>query len=266
MSDNLPRMTRGGARRRTQRASLSGEVRQQLQAELTDGTYAIGERLPSEPDLAETYAVSRATLREILSVLERDGLVRRVHGVGTFVTAPDKRLRSALNSDVGVTEGLSASDVSTEVRLVQLAEQQIPGWLAATLHVSEGSMGLRIERVVRVDDQPAVHVVDVIPNSVIEAAGSPVYAGGSVYAFLEGECGIQLSGGVVDIAPVVPSAQLARHLNCARGIPLLRLEQVEHDTGGRPVLFAQEHYLPGVITLTVNRERNRALSGLLTST
>lgn len=259
-------MTRVGARRRTQRTSLSGEVRHQLQAELTDGTYAIGEKLPSEPDLAETYAVSRATLREILSVLERDGLVRRAHGVGTFVTAPERRLHSALNLDVGVTEGLSASGVPTEVRLLGQVDQPIPGWMANKLGVPESASGLRVERIVFVVGEPAVHVIDVIPGSVLESAGNPAYSGGSVYAFLESTCQLQLHGGLVDIVPVLPTPQLAKHLNCARSVPLLRLEQTEHDTTGRAVLFSQEHYLPGVITMTVHRERARALNGLLAST
>jgi len=63
--------------RREQRQLLSEEVRQQLATEITDGTYAPNEKLPSEPDFAKRYGISRPTLREILSGLERDGLVER---------------------------------------------------------------------------------------------------------------------------------------------------------------------------------------------
>jgi GntR family transcriptional regulator len=58
--------------RREQRQLLSEEVRQQLATEITDGTYAPNEKLPSEPDFAKRYGISRPTLREILSGLERD--------------------------------------------------------------------------------------------------------------------------------------------------------------------------------------------------
>ncbi len=237
-------------------------MRQQLLAELTDGTYAVGERLPSEIDLARTYAVSRATLREILSSLERDGLVRRVHGVGTFVTAPERRVRSALNVDVGVTEALSASNVPNEVKILRKELEPIPGWMASRLGHEADALGFRVERIIFLAGEPAVHVVDVIPASVLNDAGTPSYAGGSIYAFLEESCHLRLHGGSVDIVPVLPTAALARHLNCPRGAPLLRLEQVEYDTSGRAVLFSQEHYLPSAVTVSVHRERARAFGDL----
>ena len=254
-------MAHTGTRRR-QRTTLFEEVRQQLLVELTDGTYGIGERLASEVELARNYAVSRATLREILSSLERDGLVRRVHGVGTFVTAPERRVRSALNVDVGVTEAVSASNVPSEVTLLRKDVEPIPGWMATRLGHEADALGLHVERLILIAGEPAVHVVDVIPSSVIGDAGAPDYEGGSVYAFLESACNLRLHGGSVDIVPVLPTAALGRHLNCPRGAPLLRLEQIEYDPSGRAVLFSQEHYLPSAVTVTVHRERARSLGTL----
>lgn len=255
-------MPRATSRRRPQRRSLFEEVRGLLRADLMDGTYSVGERLPSELQLSETYSVSRATLREVLSSLEREGLVRRVHGVGTFVCAPEPRVLSALNVDVGVTEGLSAAQVPNTVRLLSQVRRPIPGWMAGRMGYPADTPGLHVERVVEVNGQPAVHVIDVIPLTVLGDAGDHAYSGGSVYVFLESECGLQLHGGRADIVPVMPTPTLAKHLDCARGVPLLRLEQIEHDTSGRAVLFSQEHYVPGVITLTVHRERARAFTSL----
>ncbi|HET59696.1 MAG TPA: GntR family transcriptional regulator, partial [Chloroflexi bacterium] len=44
-----------------------------------------GERLPSEPKLAQSLGVSRATLREAMRAFEQQGIIRRRQGVGTFV-------------------------------------------------------------------------------------------------------------------------------------------------------------------------------------
>ena len=46
-----------------------------------------GDRLPCEHELAATFAVSRATVREALRRLEHLGLVRVVQGQGSFLSA-----------------------------------------------------------------------------------------------------------------------------------------------------------------------------------
>src|SRR5690349_4362401 len=47
-----------------------------------------GEALPSERELSETYGVTRMTVRQAITQLSSQGVVRRLHGVGTFVTEP----------------------------------------------------------------------------------------------------------------------------------------------------------------------------------
>jgi GntR family transcriptional regulator len=243
------------AQRRQQRQLLSEEVRHQLAEELTNGTYAPNEKLPSEPEFARRYGISRPTLREILSGLERDGLIRRVHGVGTFVTPKRTRVHSVLDLDIGVTEAVTAARANLNVEVVESQVGPIREWISTALELPKDSEAFRIERIIRVDGVPATHGFDVIPLSLIEAAGSPRYDGGSVYQFLESRCGVHLVGGVAEISPVAASARMAKMLDCPRNSPLLRLEQTERSTDGTPVLLSQEHYAPSVFSLTVQRLR-----------
>lgn len=53
---------------------------------IMDGSFPPDSRLPSEPELAKTYGVSRMTLRQALSLLQEDGLVKNIHGKGNFIT------------------------------------------------------------------------------------------------------------------------------------------------------------------------------------
>jgi GntR family transcriptional regulator len=240
---------------RQQRQLLSEEVRHQLSDEMTNGTYAPGEKLPSEPELAQRYGISRPTLREILSGLERDGLIRRVHGVGTFVKREQARVHSVLDLDIGVTEAVTAANARLDVEVVKAARESASAWTASRLELEKGADIFVVERVISVDGSPATHGIDVIPYLIIESAGSPEYAGGSIYQYLEDSCGVHLLGGVAEISPVSASPSLAKMLDCPRNSPLLRLEQTERSANGGPVLLSQEHYAPGVFSLTVHRLR-----------
>lgn len=58
---------------------------------ITDGTFSVDSKLPTETELAKELGVSRMTLRQAISLLQDDGLVRSVHGKGNFITRPQRR-------------------------------------------------------------------------------------------------------------------------------------------------------------------------------
>lgn len=61
------------------------QLRSVLESEITGGTYVPGKFLPSEPELARRFAISRSTVRQALFALEKDGFVERLPGKGTVV-------------------------------------------------------------------------------------------------------------------------------------------------------------------------------------
>jgi GntR family transcriptional repressor for pyruvate dehydrogenase complex len=65
------------------------EVVGQLYRLIEAGKLKAGDRLPSERELAETFRVSRSSVREAIKTLENEGLVVSRPGSGTFITAVD---------------------------------------------------------------------------------------------------------------------------------------------------------------------------------
>jgi GntR family transcriptional regulator, transcriptional repressor for pyruvate dehydrogenase complex len=63
------------------------EVVGQLYQLIDEGKLKAGDRLPSERELAETFRVSRSSVREAIKTLENEGLVVTRPGSGTFLTA-----------------------------------------------------------------------------------------------------------------------------------------------------------------------------------
>src|SRR5579871_1502447 len=95
---------------RRDRRTLVARTREDLVRRIRLGEFKPGQQLPSEPDLARSYDVSRVTVREALKGLQQEHLVFIVHGRGTFVadtpiTPPVTRLQSVteLVADLGHT-------------------------------------------------------------------------------------------------------------------------------------------------------------------
>ncbi|MBC9819721.1 GntR family transcriptional regulator [Terrabacter sp. MAHUQ-38] len=69
-----------------------------LRAAVTDGTYAVGARLPSVRTLADEYGVATATAAKAMDVLKRDGIVQGRPGFGTVVREAPSASRSSTAS------------------------------------------------------------------------------------------------------------------------------------------------------------------------
>ena len=62
-----------------------------IKEKIKNGAYAPGERMESENRLSEEFGYSRQTVRQALSVLEREGLIERRLGNGTYISTESRR-------------------------------------------------------------------------------------------------------------------------------------------------------------------------------
>ncbi|MGO4278016.1 transcriptional regulator, GntR family [Cupriavidus sp. OV038] len=69
----------------TRPITLTERVIQQLRAEIADGVYPVGARLPTGKQLAEQYGVSTAVIREVTEHLRSQGMIESRQGLGSTV-------------------------------------------------------------------------------------------------------------------------------------------------------------------------------------
>lgn len=87
---------------------LYERIAEAIRTALSEGRYGVGDRLPSERDLAQQYGVSRPTVREAIIALEVDGLVEVRTNSGVYVTALQPQGGKPTEADVGPFELLEA--------------------------------------------------------------------------------------------------------------------------------------------------------------
>ncbi len=63
---------------------------------IKEGEFSHESRLPSEPDLAKLMGVSRMTLRQALSLLQEDGIIKNIRGKGNFIMQSEARREKGL--------------------------------------------------------------------------------------------------------------------------------------------------------------------------
>lgn len=68
------------------RKTLSEEVADKINEQIFRGDYKIGNKLPNESEMMESFGVGRSTIREAIKLLANSSIVEVRHGIGCFVT------------------------------------------------------------------------------------------------------------------------------------------------------------------------------------
>lgn len=93
------------------KSSISKQIAEQLREAIVSGQFKIGERLPTEDELAQRYGVSRPSVREALKRLAAQNLVRAKRGPsgGNFVVKPSyEDLAESLSGAATLLVGMGA--------------------------------------------------------------------------------------------------------------------------------------------------------------
>ncbi len=108
-----------------QRLSLISQVTGQLRAEICDGRWAIGMKIPPEPELAELTGTGRNTVREAVQALAHAGMLERRQGCGTFVVSSSE-LTGALSRHLAVAHRRDVLELrqALDVQAAALAAQR----------------------------------------------------------------------------------------------------------------------------------------------
>ena len=106
------------------RTSLSSQVVQEIERQIRENVWQLGERIPAEPELAAAFGVSRNTVREALQSLIHAGILAARPGDGTYVQRRS-RMESALHSE------LSLQDIKKVLEARLTLEQGIVALAAA---------------------------------------------------------------------------------------------------------------------------------------
>jgi len=116
-----------------------------LREKIKSGEYGRGDHFPTEDELVQSYKVSRITVRQALTSLEKDGLITRKRGKGSFVT--DKTNQLEPMKLTGMIEDIIAMGIKTKTRIINFGFVFPPPKAIETLKLSGDEKVLRVERI-----------------------------------------------------------------------------------------------------------------------
>lgn len=214
-----------------------------LRQQIKDGAFDAQAPLPPEMTLCKTFNVSRVTVRRALQMLEREHLIVRRHGVGTFA-APDAANGVQPVRIAGLIENLITLGLETTADLLSFDPRTpLPASVAAALNAKPGELGLRIERIRRYKALPLSLTNVYLPGRIAPLVTREAIDDRPIVRILEAQ-GIRALRAEQTISAVAADDDAARKLSVSIGAPLIRLRRTVFDQDGAPFEYQQGLYNP----------------------
>lgn len=213
-------------------------LRTRLQREFVPGG-----RLPSEVELARAYSVSRVTVQQALGLLEKDGVIRRDQGRGTFYLGEGARRAEVKLS--GLLESVMKYRDNAFARVLGKQVVSAPPRVAQNLQVPPHSPVVSIERVGIIDEVPIILINAWLPHELgarILQDDDDLSQKKTIVAILEDKYGIRVASVLQTIGATLADPAFAHHLGVEPASPLLEVERIYLDVDGRPVNFSTAFY------------------------
>lgn len=226
-------------------------IRSVIWKRIEAGQLKPGDVVDSERELARIHRVSLMTARHALTSLEREGMVERRRGAGTFVAPPKIHFNKLMSySEQMASRGLVAGSELLCSKVIDYEPE-----IAARLAVTPNHRLVKIERLRHAANEP--FALEVCYLSA-EEFGGLVSAGlgrASLFSILEHDFGVELAHADEEVDATAADARTAELLGVPRGTPLLRIRQVIYSNKGKATIYGLGFYRSDRHTLLIRRFR-----------
>ena len=217
------------------------QLKELILQQIKEGTYKVGDAIPTEKELNEIYDISRTTVRQAITELVQEGWLYRVKSKGTFVRAPkiEQSFIQALGSfndqilELGMTP-------STEVLDFKVIE--VPDEVAVHLKIAEGKKVIYIHRRRFADSEPIVMVETYLPYDKCEFVLDRDLVKESLYPILSESKETQICKIRRFIEAVEATQYDIKHLNMAKGKAIQQFISIGFNYKDEPIEYSLARY------------------------
>lgn len=221
------------------------QIKEIYKQEIIDGKLPLGSRVDSEYEIVEKYDVSRITARQALFELEREGLVQRGRGKGTFVIYRPKikeelaHIRSFTDEmiELGRIPGICDLTITKEIPNQQMRD---------LFGLDEEEMYC-VKRVRTADGVRVVYFVSYFPLT-LNLPMDPESYHQSVYEVLE-ETPSRIDE---EFSAILPTEEIINALHISKNQPILARKRVSYDLNEKKMEYTMCYYHGGLFSYTIS--------------
>ena len=163
----------------------------QIEKDILDERYAVGDFLPSEHQLTEDYQVSRDTVRKALALLQEEGLIEKVRGQGSKVIKQEQ-FDFPVSKLTSYQEVVKQNNMQSKTNVVSLEKITVDQKLSDITGFPPYRLVWRIVRQRVVDQVASVLDIDYLDKGIVPDLTREI-AEQSIYAYLENDLKLNIA-------------------------------------------------------------------------
>lgn len=215
------------------------QIREIIRRRVLDGTYQPHSQMPSESQMMEVFSVSRITIRQAIGDLQKEGLIFKVPGKGSYVAKP--KAFQSLSRLQGFGEAMGPSGYETFSQVLSTRQVDASDTVSKRLNIPAGSPVYEIQRLRYLNREPISVDQSYFRVALGERLIGEDLAARDVFVILENDFGLHLTHADVQIEAILADEFLARQLRIAESSPLLRIERLTY-ADDQPIDFEFLYY------------------------
>ena len=229
------------------------QIAASIRMDIGRGVYPEGGKLPNEDELARMHGVSRGTVRQAIGELSNQGIVKRIHGSGTFVCEPGDLYKIETDHFISFLDSLenAGGSVDTVVldKSITKTQEQLGDALPAGIDL------FSIKRLRKKDGRAIMFSIDNIPVDLAPGIDIKYKDDKSVYDFLEKEYSLRVSKVKRIFYAIAANGEVAKALSLKEGEPVFYIKQQAFDDFGRCVDFANLYIKSELMHFSISTSR-----------
>ncbi|MBI9047033.1 MAG: GntR family transcriptional regulator [Anaerolineaceae bacterium] len=204
-----------------------------LRSRILSGELQPDDQLPTEDILINTYNLSRGTVRKAIDQLEAEKLIRKEHGIGSFVRSqPSRAIPFFFPENISSTGEISYEIISREI-------VPVPVNIAEKLRLTPGDDVCHIIQKQRSEDEVLAYTMRYIPLGFCPDIMKYDLRKQSMHEFLVFISEIPLLRAELEIQARLLNEEEAQLLEISAGTPAIEINRMTYAAPTKPAIWYQ---------------------------
>lgn len=218
-----------------------------LQEKIKSHHYTVGNKIPSERELSETFGISRMTVRKAIDTLIDKGLLTRLQGKGTFVSSP--KLDSPIDTIQSMRDFIEEAGLTPSNKILLTKKQKAGIKYSKIFHIEPDDDIFLLFRLRLGNHIPIALEYTYVPCSLIPDIDTYDFMHCSLYDIFH-DHGIYLKEDTQTLEIVKIFHPQAALLHVKEDTAVFMLHNTVTDTTGRVIEYTRSYINENTVTFT----------------